>query len=447
MTTRSWFGPYVRPQARISVDAIHDLMHRELADCGVRLDFPVLPQHPFVIPETSYRELFRAGHGLLRLLRRAVLRSGTTRRSRMAALGAGDSAYPIFADDDFEERFCALMARPDVVIGPDGPKFVEFNVSGTFGGPTESQVFTSVWHQVYGPREEAGFWGFDSFRARADALLAARRELGAEPTLAVVGSRRDIPGAGSDRYFDLEVRYLRRRGLTADFFEPEDLLDGLGLPGRLRYALGLRYFNVVDWQNHGIDLAPVRTAVRAGWRLLPSQTSGMLANKKVLAWVSEGRPWMTETERDLADRYLPWTREVRDTKTTWRGRVRALPELLLAHPENFVLKKSIGMMGLEVLLGPDTGERRWADAVEDALASGDWIVQEYITPVRVPMVLSDGSEAGTRTEMVAPVLSPCLFGTGSGGCLTRFFPDGSRGVVSVYGFGAMENVAVAGTGR
>jgi hypothetical protein len=69
VTTRSWFGPYVRPQARISVDAIHDLMHRELADCGVRLDFPVLPQHPFVIPETSYRELFRAGHGLLRLLR------------------------------------------------------------------------------------------------------------------------------------------------------------------------------------------------------------------------------------------------------------------------------------------------------------------------------------------------------------------------------------------
>lgn len=432
----------------MSAREIRDLLQRELTECGVRLDVPLLPQNPFVIPKSSYLELFRAGRALLDLLKKAVLAAGESRAERLAAIGGSEADYPVFSSDDrFEERYCDLMARPDVVIGPDGPKFLEFNVSGTFGGTSETHLFTRVWERVHGDRDASGLWGFDPYEARAATLYAVRDELGVPPAVAVIGSRRDIPGANSSRYFDLEVQHLRRRGFRAMFFEPEEIFDGLGLPESLDYPLGLRYFNVADWRAHGIDFAPVRAAVAAGWRLVPSQSCGMLANKRVLAWLSAGRPWMTEAERELAGRYLPWTREVGDRKVTWRGEQWDLPTLLLSARESFALKAATGMMGRTVLLGPRTAPAAWAEAIERALAEGESIAQEYVEPARLPVTLSDGSSDGTATVRVAPVLSPCLYGSEPGGCWARFFPDTDYSVVSVYGYGALENVVLAAEDR
>ncbi|MGD3110860.1 hypothetical protein [Streptomyces sp. YGL11-2] len=444
MSNQPWFGEFNALRSPMSPREIRDVMQRELADCGVRLDPELLPQQPFLLPESSYQELFNSAFALLRLLKKAVQHAGDTREARLAALGADESAYPVFTgDEEFEDRYSDLMARPDVVIGPDGPKFVEFNVSGTFGGTTETHVFSRIWHQVYGDRARSGFWGFDSYEARVKALQSVLDELGVDRAVAVLGSRRDIPNATSNRYYDREIQLLRQNGIRATFFEPEELLDGLGLPGALRYPVGLRYFNVMDWQAHGIDFAPVRTAVEAGWQLVPSQSCGMIANKKVLAWVSSGQPWMSDTEREIAERYLPWTREVKPGEVVWQGRPWSLSELLLANPENFVLKKSIGMMGLEVLIGRTADADTWSRTVREALAEGDSIVQEYVEPAHVPMVLGNGSPDGSVTVSVAPVFSPCLYGTNPGGCLVRFFPDGSSDVVSAWGHGALENVAMA----
>lgn len=177
---------------------------------------------------------------------------------------------------------------------------------------------------------------------------------------------------------------------------------------------------MADWKAHGIDFAPVRAA---GWRLVPSQSCGLLANKKVLAWPSAGRPWMTDAERELAERYLPWTREVGDRKVTWRGQQWDLQALLLSARESFTLKAATGMMGRTVLLGPMTEPATWAEAVERALAEDDSIAQEYVEPARLPVTLGDGSADGTATVRVAPVLSPCLYGAEPGGCWARFFPE------------------------
>lgn len=113
--------------------------------------------------------------------------------------------------------------------------------------------------------------------------------------------------------------------MKAEFFEPEDLLEGLGLPGRPRYEVGLRHFTIPEWRGHGIDLAPVRTALDAGCTLISTQTAYLISNKKVLGWVSEGRPWMTEQDRDIVDRYLPWTRVVSDRATRWRDPLTCFP--------------------------------------------------------------------------------------------------------------------------
>jgi hypothetical protein len=80
-------------------------------------------------------------------------------------------------------------------------------------------------------------------------------------------------------------------------------------------------------------------------------------------------------------------------------------------------------------------------AVETAVVCGGWTVQEHVEPVGLPIRFS--KDGPTEAVPIAPVLSPFLFGGRPAGCFVRYLPDGTSGVVSVEGFGATRNIAVA----
>ncbi|MFF3751418.1 hypothetical protein ACFYYH_13315 [Streptomyces sp. NPDC002018] len=441
--THPWFGVDTPPAGRsVSAPKVKQILRHELRDCGTRLQSEVLALQPLVAAREAYDELFSAARALLRLLERAVREAAPHRAGRLKALDADQEPYPFFvADEDFEIRYAAAMARPDVVIGADGPKFIEFNVSGTFGGPTEIHLFTEAWTRIYGGPDTAPFHGHEPFAARAALYRDVCAELGLPPAVALLGSRLDRPGAESARYYELEAGYYRRHGLASEFLEPADLTAGSG--DELRYRLLHRYFAVDDWRDLGIGLEPVHRAVAQGAVLFPPQSSYLIANKKTLAWISEGQPWMTDEDRDLVARYLPWTRLVHPRKVEWNRGHHDLAALLLGNRHEFVLKKAIGMMGLQVTLGPYATDQEWGTAVAAALADGDSIVQEYVEPGRYRMEMS--REAGPQPQYVdiAPVLSPVLFGEAAAGCWARYHSTGQAGIIGASGFGATENVLLA----
>ncbi len=450
--THPWFGVGAPPAGRtLSTRQVKEVLRHELRDCGTRLRSEVLALQPLLATREAYDELFTSARGLLGLLERAVREAAGDRAGRLEALGADEVPYPFFvADEDFETRYAAAMARPDVVIGPDGPRFLEFNVSGTFGGPAEIHLFTHAWTRIYGGPGVAPFSGHEPFAARAELYRQVCAELGLPAAVALLGSRLDRPDAETARYYEVEAEYFRRHGLDAAFVEPADLDAAPGTPrgagGGPAYPLLHRYFAVDDWRKLGISLDPVHRAVRRGSRLFPPQSSYLVANKKVLAWISEGRPWMTEEDRALVARYLPWTRLVHDRKLTWGGRLHSLADLLLDHQQHFVLKKAIGMMGLEVTLGPYATGEEWRAEVVRALADGDTVVQEYVEPGRFRMAMSSASGPGTQSVDIAPVLSPVLFGGVAAGCWARYHGSGRAGMIGASGFGATENVLLAAGG-
>ncbi|MFI1395459.1 hypothetical protein [Streptomyces sp. NPDC020681] len=442
-TVHPWFRDGDRPDPaslrRLSAAETYELLHRQLAGLSVPLEGP-LPAQPFVLPRRSYEELFTVARTLLALVRRAVLALDGGWPGRVEALGADPDDYPLLSgQDNTETAYCSMMARPDIVIGENGPQLLEFNVSGTFGGPNETHGLTEVWRHTH--RET--LFGHDPLAARVEAFEDVCASRGLPRAVAIVGSIGDLLDTADTRFQERELAQFRRRGFTADFFEPDRLTEALGRPGSLRYPLGLRNFAPADWTERGISLEPVRDAQRSGMLLLPPQSSGLLANKKALALVSEGRPWMTRAERALADRHLPWTRLTIPGRTRWHGLEHELPGLILAEPERFVLKKAIGMMGREVLVGRHAEPEDWRTAVDAAFATGHSIVQEYVEPAVCPIELTDGTS--TFTAQVAPVLSPMLFGDRPGGCMARYYaapnPE-AAGVVSVSAFGASENAVL-----
>lgn len=437
-----WYGSGSIPlDSRLPVPALIGELSRAMDDIA----FPMCPAsvRPVVLPRQSYSDMFTAAASLLRLLRRALLESAPTAAGRIAALGADERMYPLFMEGAVEEDFATCIARPDVMVDATGPKFVEFNIGAGIGGVVDTSLNSAAWIAAYGGPEKAPFTGPDPLATRDEIFVRAVEELGISPAVAIVGTSRDLNGSKTTRYYDVQVDSLRNRGLKAEFFEPEDLIEGIGLPGRPKYEIGLRHFTIPEWRGHGIDLAPVRTALDAGCTLIATQTAYLISNKKVLGWVSEGRPWMSDRDRATVERYLPWTRVVSDRPTRWRGATRALPELLVDHPEEFVLKPAIGMKAQDVLVGRHCDPDLWRRTVAHATASDDHIVQEYVKPAPYPMEFAAAEGANTYEAEVFPVFSPYLFDDRPGGCMVRYLPPGRHGVVSIHGHGALPTVALA----
>jgi hypothetical protein len=438
-----WCGRH-RLMPAAPADTIREMLRAEIRDIGWPYQ-PLQPATPLALPRASYAELFRATAALLDLVRRTALESAPTTSGRLAAYNMPESECQLFVDDQFiEERYADCVARPDIVIGPHGPKFLEFNVSGALGGPVDAHCRLDVWRKLYADADgRVPFSYQDPFAARADMFRDLCADLAVPPRLALVGSVRD-QGVKSTRYFDMEADHLTRSGLTTRFFEPDDLHEAWDCPPHLRYRLGLRNFTIPDWVELGIDTAPVQAALDHGCLLVGTQTSTFLSSKLTMGLLSESRPWMSAAERALVEKYLPWTRVLSDRRTTWRESAVGLVRFAVDNRELLVLKKSLGMSGKEVLIGRQTGQAEWETAVASAAEVGSSVVQEFVGSRTCRLALiADGADEPHDVD-IAPVFGPLLFGGRPAGMTSRFFGDGTTdGIVSVLGNHSCDNSVVA----
>ncbi|MFF1270804.1 hypothetical protein ACFVZE_33780 [Streptomyces anulatus] len=437
-----WFGGHrLRPAA--SADTIRQMLRHELRDTG----WPhqrVLPAAPMAIPRAAYAEIFRASVALVDLLRRAALESGQTTADRLAAYEMPAAEDRLWVSDPFiEERYADSVVRPDLVIGPDGPQFLEFNVSGALGGVVETQSRLAVWRGLHADEEgRTPFRSPSPFAVRAEMFRSLSAELAVAPRVAVVGSAR-VTGV-ERRYFEMEADYYNSHGLTARFFEPEELPEAWDCAPHLRYPVGLRNFTIPDWLDAGLDTTPVQGALDHGCLLVGTQTSTFLHSKLTMGLLSEGRPWMTEGDRRLVERYLPWTRILSERRTDREGQQVDLLPFVLKNRELLVLKAALGESGQQVTIGREADQAAWESAVGEAVQGRTSVVQEFVQPqtCRVALI-ADGVDEPYDVD-VAPVLGPLLFGGRPAGLFCRFFGDGSAGIVSVRGgTSSSDNVMVA----
>ncbi len=434
-SSHPWFGRCRLAPVAPAV-TIGQMLRAELRDTGWPYQ-SVLPAAPLALPRASYAALFRLTTALLDLVRRTALESADTTAGRLAAYKMPPSEHQLFTDDQLtEELYANQVARPDIVIGPDGPQFLEFNVSGAIGGPVETHCRLEVWRKLYADDQgRVPFSYTDPFAVRAQMFRDLSAELGVAPRVAMVGSARD-QRVESTRYFDIEAEYFNNIGLTARFFEPQDLHQAWDCPPHLRYPLGLRNFTIPDWTELGIDTAPVQAALDHGCMLVDTQTSTFLSSKMTMGMLSEGRPWMSSAERTLVATYLPWTRILTDRRTTWGDRDVDLVPFSVANRELLVLKDSLGMSGKQVVIGSQASQPEWEAAVTEAAPAGTSIVQAFVAPrsCRLAMIADGAGEP--HDADVAPVFGPLLFGGRPAGMFSRFFGDGTSGIVSVLGSSA-----------
>jgi hypothetical protein len=136
-------------------------------------------------------------------------------------------------------------------------------------------------------------------------------------------------------------------------------------------------------------------AYRAGAICMVNSLRSKLIHKKALFAVltTPKHASLFSTEELAAIRtHAPWTRLVKDEHTDYYGREVNLLDFIRADNERLVLKPNDDYGGRGITIGWSVDQRGWDDAINNALADGDYVVQERVPTARetFPALTDDG---------------------------------------------------------
>jgi uncharacterized circularly permuted ATP-grasp superfamily protein len=333
----------------------------------------------------------------------------------------------------------STASRLDAFLLPEALWFAEYNAESPAGfGYTEalSEVFDAL--PVMGRfRERFHTRRFRMTGAMLDALLESYREWGgtADPPTVVITDWREVPTWNE---FEILRERFEALGVPTVLADPRELeFDGRRLAaGGRTIDLVYRRVLISDMLSRRDESAALVDAYRAGAVCVANTFRCKIAHKKAFfAVLTDPRfeTLFTPGERRVIDGHVPWTRVLRESKTTEAagGRQVDLVEYVRRHRDELVIKPNDEYGGAGVSLGWEATSSEWDAVVGRALADGEgaWVAQRRI-PVRreiFPMV-EEPHRVAMRDMLVD--FAPYLFLGKVAGFLTRLSSTGLANVTA-----------------
>jgi len=257
-----------------------------------------------------------------------------------------------------------------------------------------------------------------------DVLITSYEEfLGRKPErtphIAIV----DLPGVPTVKEFELFRDFFEQAGYPATICTPQELEfsnDRLSIHGEVidivyKRLLVNEYLPIIK------EYPALLDAYRAGAICMVNSFRSKLIHKKALfAVLTDPKHAALFSDDELAAirAHVPWTRVVRDEHTDYFGREVNLLDFIRADGERLVLKPNDDYGGHGITIGWNVDQRGWDEAINNALAVGDYLVQERVPTARetFPALTDDG-----RIEFAEQLvdLDPLLFNGKVGSAFTR----------------------------
>lgn len=327
---------------------------------------------PYFLSAAEERLIQGASRDVLSSLRRAFALLDEADYEPVLGL-TPDEARLATIDSGFDPF--VTVARLDGFLMRDGRLgFVEFNAESPGGigfGATLATIFESLpvmrrFAERYAMRSHA------VLDHTLDALLAAYKAWGGTepaPRIAIV----DWRSAPTYVEFELCREAFERRGIPARVVDPRELEIA---NDRLRagdFTIDLVYRRLVASEIPAkLDLShPLVVAARARLACVASGfRSWALHSKVMFALVSDPATSATLTpeERASVDAFVPWTRLVREMRTTdWEANEVDLLAFALDARDELVVKPATDYGGAGVVLGWTVDGETWEKALQEAL--------------------------------------------------------------------------------
>jgi len=148
---------------------------------------------------------------------------------------------------------------------------------------------------------------------------------------------------------------------------------------------------------------------------------GKLVHKKAIFAVLTDERYahlFSGEELSAIGKHVPWTRNFREEKTENHGETIDLVEWTRANSGKLVLKPNDDYGGHGIYIGWNADKSSWDAAIEHALKTGDYLIQERVKTAKemFPMITGEG-----QWEMVEQLvdLDPLLFLGKVGSAFTR----------------------------
>ncbi|PYS55901.1 MAG: hypothetical protein DMF76_25495, partial [Acidobacteria bacterium] len=154
--------------------------------------------------------------------------------------------------------------------------------------------------------------------------------------------------------------------------------------------------------------------------MVNSFRSKVIHKKALFAVLTDARyaSLFSPDERAMIAGHVPWTRRVRVGKSDYFGEEIDLLEFVGEKRERLVLKPNDDYGGHGIYIGWNTDEIGWDEAIHNALANGDYMVQERVPTARevFPALTPEGTIKFAE-QLVD--LDPLLFNGKVGAAFTR----------------------------
>jgi hypothetical protein len=228
------------------------------------------------------------------------------------------------------------------------------------------------------------------------ALLGTYKNFGGrrKPKIAILEFRPTFATTTSE--FEIFRDFFRKEGYESEIVSPDQLEFKNGILRRGNFEINVVYRRVsVQEFLQRFDLShPLVQAYRAGAVCMANSFRSELAHKKAMfALLTDEK--LTQkfpaAERKAIRDHVPWTRLVKEGKTTYHEKSVDLQEYVLKHRERLVLKPNDDYTGQGSFFGWEMNDASWERALRQAMRT-PYVVQEKVEPARSAFPLqSDGT--------------------------------------------------------
>ena len=333
------------------------------------------------------------------------------------------------------------LGRADLYQEDDGFRLLEFNLGSALGGFDNAELNRALLEDpdLRAFVESEGLEFTDTLRRIAGTMMAqcADLDIAGRPVVALADWPASFPELGPRLNFMAQsMRPMGFDAIACHIGQIEERSGALFVEGK-RIDIVYRFFLIEDLLDGPGMPVPVErvlaAAERGDVRVFAPVDSDLYGSKGALALLSDerNRGAFTVGELALIDRFLPWTRALREGPVHVGGEQVDLLDHACARREDLILKPTLMHGGLGVAAGWTMSQAEWERQLREAL-EGPYILQRRVRPVGERFLEPGTTSAGVRYLNWGVYLA----GDGYGGAIVRGSADPDVGVVSM-GNGAL----------
>src|SRR3989440_1251849 len=323
-------------------------------------------------------------------------------------------------------RAVSPTARLDSFLTDEAYSFVELNGESPAGIAWGDAAF-EIFEQLPVMKRFAEEYNVRRFEGRPLMLKVLLdcyqeflgREPGHAPHIAIV----DLKGMPTQKEFELFREYFESEGCPSIIASPDELEF---TNGRLRardFEIDIVYKRLLV--NEYLPIMKEQPALLDAYRaravcMVNSFRSKVIHKKALFAVLTDARyaPLFSADEREAITGHVPWTRRVRSGRSDYFGEDIDLLPFIDERRDRLVLKPNDDYGGHGIYIGWNTDEIGWDEAIHNALANGDYLVQERVPTARETFPALAPDDTIQFVEQLVD-LDPLLFNGKVGSAFTR----------------------------